>query len=146
MKALIARVHYAKVLVDNHTVGAIDFGLLVYLGIGLDDNACMAQKMMQKIVHYRIFEDDAGKMSQSLLQQSTKNMLIVPQFTLMADTNKGRRPDFSNAMAPNKANALFLQALDFAKSMDVIVQSGQFGADMQVICQNDGPSNFILQV
>ena len=150
MRALIQRVSSASVEVDRHCVGAIEHGLLAYIGLGHDDNLQTAQRMIDKILTYRIFENDddpakVGKLDKNV-QQVGGGLLLVSQFTLMAKTDKGRRPDFGDAMVPETAQALFTQLVDYAKTQHSIVATGQFGADMQVESINDGPLNFLLEV
>ena len=150
MRALIQRVKYASVSVDGQEVGAIDEGILAYIGLGHDDNLQSAQRMIDKILTYRIFDNDDdpakyGKLDKNI-QQVGGGLLLVSQFTLMAKTDKGRRPDFGGAMAPDRAQALFAQLVDYAKTQYLTVATGQFGADMQVLSVNDGPLNFLLEV
>ena len=150
MKALIQRVKHASVSVDGQEVGAIDEGILAYIGLGHDDNLQNAQRMVDKILTYRIFENDDdpakyGKLDKNV-QQVGGGLLLVSQFTLMAKTDKGRRPDFGGAMAPDAAQVLFAQFIDYAKTQHPTVATGQFGADMQVLSVNDGPLNFLLEV
>lgn len=150
MKALLQRVAFAQVRVDDAVVGEIQRGLLVYIGVGKDDDAACAKKMVDKILAYRVFEntndqDKQGKMDKSLTDIGGE-LLLVSQFTLMARTDKGRRPDFGEAMAPVAAKALFEELVAYAKSRHAIVQTGVFGADMQVLSANDGPVNFVLRV
>ena len=150
MKALIQRVKHANVNVDGQEIGAIDNGVLAYIGLGHDDNLQSAQRMVDKILTYRIFENDDdpdkyGKLDKNV-QQVGGGLLLVSQFTLMAKTDKGRRPDFGGAMAPDAAQALFVQLIDYAKTQHPTVATGQFGADMQVLSINDGPLNFLLEV
>ena len=150
MKALIQRVKHASVSVDGQEVGTIDGGVLAYIGLGHDDNLQSAQRMVDKILSYRIFENDDdpakyGKLDKNV-QQVGGELLLVSQFTLMAKTDKGRRPDFGGAMALDAAQALFAQLVDYAKMQHPTVATGQFGADMQVSSLNDGPLNFLLEV
>ena len=150
MKALIQRVKHASVSVDGQEVGAIDNGVLAYIGLGHDDNLQIAQRMVDKILTYRLFENDDdpakyGKLDKNV-QQMGGGLLLVSQFTLMAKTDKGRRPDFGGAMAPDAAQSLFAQLVDYAKTQHPTVATGQFGADMQVLSINDGPLNFLLEV
>lgn len=150
MKALIQRVRRASVTVDDHCVGTIKNGVLAYIGLGHDDTLQTAQRMVDKILTYRIFENDedpakVGKLDKNV-QQVDGGLLLVSQFTLMASTDKGRRPDFGGAMAPEAAQALFAQLIEYAKTQHPIVATGQFGADMQVESVNDGPLNFLLEV
>lgn len=150
MRALIQRVHHASVTVDEHCVGAIEQGVLAYIGLGPDDTLQSAKRMIDKILTYRIFENEddpikAGKLDKNV-QQVAGGLLLVSQFTLMAKTDKGRRPDFGGAMAPDAAKVLFEQLISYAKSQHADVAAGQFGADMQVTSTNDGPLNFLLEV
>ena len=150
MRALIQRVKYASVTVDDCCVGAIEHGVLAYIGLGHDDNLQSAQRMVDKILTYRFFENDDdpakyGKLDKNV-QQVGGGLLLVSQFTLMAKTDKGRRPDFGGAMAPDAAQVLFAQLVDYAKTQHPTVATGQFGADMQVLSINDGPLNFLLEV
>lgn len=150
MKALIQRVTQAKVIVDEQEVGAIERGILAYIGLAPDDNLQAAKRMIDKILTYRIFEnyndpDKAGKLDQNV-QQVGCGLLLVSQFTLMAKTDKGRRPDFGAAMHPAAAEKLFAQLVAYAKTQHADIATGQFGANMQVASINDGPLNFILEV
>lgn len=150
MKALIQRVSTANVEVDNNCVGSIEYGILAYIGLGHDDNLQSTRRMIDKILTYRIFENDSdpakrGKLDQNV-QQIGGGLLLIPQFTLMAKTDKGRRPDFGGAMAPDSAQALFADMIVYAKSQYPKIASGQFGADMQVTSINDGPLNFLLEI
>ncbi len=150
MKALIQRVRSASVVVDESCIGAIEDGLLAYIGLGHDDTLQTAQRMIDKILTYRIFENDddpakRGKLDKNV-QQIGGGLLLVSQFTLMAKTDKGRRPDFGDAMPPEAAQALFEQLIDYAKTQHPTIATGQFGANMQVKSVNDGPLNFLLEV
>ena len=150
MRALIQRVKYASVSVDGQEVGAIEQGVLAYIGLGHDDNLPSAQRLVDKILTYRLFKNDDhpvkyGKLDKNV-QQVGGGLLLVSQFTLMAKTDKGRRPDFGSAMTPDMAQALFAQLVDYAKTQYLTVAMGQFGADMQVMSVNDGPLNFLLEV
>ena len=150
MKALIQRVKQASVSVDDQNIGAIGQGVLAYIGLGHTDGLQTAQRMIDKILTYRIFEnhDDPAKVGKldKNVQQVGGGLLLVSQFTLMAKTDKGRRPDFGGAMAPDAAQALFEQMIEYAKTQHNNVATGQFGADMQVASVNDGPLNFLLEV
>lgn len=150
MKAVLQRVKFAKVAVNQaphpqQIVGEIVHGVLVYLGLGHDDTLAMGQKMIDKILTYRIFENELGKMDKNV-QQVNGGLLLVSQFTLLANTQSGRRPDFKPAMAPDTAKALFAQIVAYAKTQYAAVQTGEFGADMQVSSCNDGPINFIFEL
>ena len=150
MKALIQRVNRASVSVDGSCIGSIEQGILAYIGLGHDDTFQNAQRMIDKILTYRIFENESdpakyGKLDLNV-QQVAGGLLLVPQFTLMAKTDKGRRPDFGPAMAPDAAQALFEQLVAYAKTQYPNIAAGQFGANMQVESINDGPLNFLLEV
>ena len=149
MKALIQRVSSASVKVDGHSVGAIENGILAYIGLGKDDDQQSMQRMIDKILTYRIFENTQdpnklGKLDQNL-QQVNGGLLLVSQFTLMARTDKGRRPDFGRARAPDIAQALFAQMIAYAKTQHPLVATGEFGASMKVASVNEGPLNFLLE-
>jgi D-tyrosyl-tRNA(Tyr) deacylase len=138
MRALIQRVTEAQIMIEDALVGAINQGLLVLLGIGANDSDVQAQLLADKIANLRIFSDEAGKFNRSLLDVGG-SALVVSQFTLYADTRKGRRPSFVHAAAPEIAAPLvevFCQAL---REMGVEVATGMFGAMMQVHLVNDGP-------
>ena len=145
MIGLIQRVSQARVDVDTQTVARIDRGILALVGIEKQDDSETAERLIQKIVHYRIFPDDNGKMNQSL-HHIAGELLLVPQFTLLADTRKGARPSFSPAATPETSQRLFLQLVELALENHGCVQAGIFGATMQVTLTNDGPVTFWLQV
>jgi D-tyrosyl-tRNA(Tyr) deacylase len=145
MFALIQRVARAHVEVQGRTVGAIDRGILALIGMEATDSAQTAARLLEKVLTYRIFPDDAGKMNLRL-QQIGGGLLLVPQFTLAADTRKGTRPSFSTAAPPETALALFEGLLAAARASHAAVQSGVFGADMQVHLVNDGPVTFNLHI
>ena len=145
MKALIQRVLTAHVTVDGQIIVQIQTGVLGYIGIGRDDDFDKACRLIDKIITYRIFEDDNGKMGKSV-SDVEGGLLLVSQFTLMAQTNKGRRPDFAPAMPPDEARVLFDKMVVYAKSVYPNVATGQFGANMTVMAVNDGPINFLLEV
>ena len=142
---LIQRVSSASVSVENTVVGTIDQGLLLLLGIEKTDLEAAADKLLQKILNYRVFADSEGKMSLSL-RDIGGELLVVSQFTLAADTNKGLRPSFSAAASPEQAEALYDYFLtQAATALNTQIQSGRFGADMQVMLHNDGPVTFMLR-
>lgn len=145
MKALIQRVSAASVIVDGQTVGEIEQGILAYIGLGPEDSFETAKKMVDKILTYRIFDNEAGKLDKNV-QQVEGGLLLVSQFTLMAKTDKGRRPDFGGAMAPAQASELFEEMVAYAQQQYKKVATGEFGANMLVKADNDGPLNFILEV
>jgi|TARA_R110001583_G_scaffold78766_1_gene213313 D-tyrosyl-tRNA(Tyr) deacylase len=145
MIALIQRVKRASVSVDNTIVGKIDQGLLVLLGIEREDNIEKMVKLATKVINYRVFSDEDGKMNLNMTQVGGQ-LLVVSQFTLAADTGKGLRPSFSCAATPEQADRLYLAFVEYCRQQGVMTQTGQFGADMQVELVNDGPVTFNLQV
>ena len=144
MIALIQRVSSAKVEVDGEIVGQIGKGLLVLLGVEKDDDRQKADKLAEKVLNYRVFSDADDKMNLNV-QQVAGEVLVVSQFTLVADTQKGLRPSFSKGATPSLANELYE---DFAQKCGekVKVECGRFAADMQVSLTNNGPVTFWLQV
>lgn len=144
MIGLLQRVTAAEVRVDGKVVGQIGPGLLVLVGVQPADTADLGQQLLTKILKYRVFEDEAGKMNLSL-QQIAGGLLLVPQFTLAADTRHGLRPGFSTAAAPELGRRLFEELLLAAQAQHTQVQSGQFGANMQVSLTNSGPATFWLE-
>lgn len=145
MIALIQRVREASVKVEGETCGEIKQGLLVLLGVEQDDTQEKMQKLAKKVMQYRIFSDENGKMNLNL-QQVAGELLVVSQFTLAANTKKGLRPSFSGAATPEQAEELYNDFVAFCKSEGVDTQTGRFAADMQVSLVNDGPVTFNLQV
>lgn len=145
MKALLQRVSQASVTIDDAEVARIANGLLVLIGIEPNDTQQSAEKMLHKLLNYRVFADEQGRMNKSLIDIQG-GLLLVSQFTLAADTRSGLRPGFSTAAAPAQAEALFNQLVSMAQKSHVNVQTGQFGADMQVQLTNDGPVTFMLEV
>lgn len=143
MRALIQRVKHAKVEVDQQVVGQVEHGLLVFVGLGKNDTLQTSEKLLKKILAYRVFSDETGRMNLNV-QQVCGGVLLVSQFTLMADSKKGLRPDFGPAMPPDDAKQLFAELVELAKSMYDKVKTGEFGADMQVSLVNDGPVTFML--
>jgi D-tyrosyl-tRNA(Tyr) deacylase len=142
---LIQRVSSASASIDNTVVGTIDQGLLLLLGIEKTDLEAAADKLLQKILNYRVFADSEGKMNLSL-RDIGGELLVVSQFTLAADTNKGLRPSFSAAASPEQAEELYDYFLtQAATALNTQIQSGRFGADMQVMLHNDGPVTFMLR-
>ena len=144
MIALIQRVKHASVSVNNQIIGEIDQGLLVLLGIEQGDNEQKAIRLREKVLGYRIFSDDDGKMNLNV-QQINGKLLVVSQFTLAADTQKGMRPSFTKGASPDMANELY-QFFVQQCQQHIETQTGQFAADMQVALINDGPVTFWLQV
>ena len=144
MRALIQRVSHSSVVVDAETIAEIGSGLLVLLGVERDDDCARADRMIDKLLAYRIFADDAGKMNLSV-SDCHGGVLLVSQFTLAADTNKGLRPSFSNAADPVLARQLYQYTCEHLASRCSSFASGEFGADMKVSLVNDGPVTFMLQ-
>lgn len=144
MKGLLQRVRSARVDVAGETIGAIDHGLLVLVGVEPQDNRVSADKLLHKLLNYRVFSDADGKMNLSLSDVGG-GLLLVSQFTLAADTRSGMRPSFSKAAPPALGAELFDYLLEKAKTSHAMVASGQFGADMQVHLINDGPVTFLLE-
>ncbi len=145
MKAVIQRVSFAKVEVKGLLIGKIEQGILVYLGLGHDDTLQTGKKMLDKILTYRIFENEDGKLDKNV-SEVAGGVLLVSQFTLLANTQNGRRPDFKPAMSPQLAKPLFDEIVNYAKSQYPKIATGEFGADMLVTSANDGPINFILSL
>jgi D-tyrosyl-tRNA(Tyr) deacylase len=144
MIALIQRVTTASVTVDGQVRGEIGAGLLALIGIERGDGEAQRTRLLERLLDYRVFADAAGRMNLSL-RDTGGGLLLVPQFTLAADTSTGTRPGFSTAASPEQANALFTQLLAAARAAHPIVASGEFGAHMQVSLTNDGPVTFWLQ-
>ncbi len=147
MIALIQRVTTAWVDVDSRRIAEIGPGLLALIGVEKTDTRTNADKLLHRLLHYRVFADAQGKMNHSLLDTEGQ-LLLVPQFTLVADTRKGNRPSFSSGADPQTGRQLFDHLINQARQRlpdSKRVQSGQFGADMQVGLVNDGPVTFWLQ-
>ncbi|MEE5096012.1 D-aminoacyl-tRNA deacylase [Pseudomonas alliivorans] len=144
MKALLQRVQGARVEVGGEVVGAIDQGILVLVGMEPQDTRASADKLLHKLLNYRVFSDADGKMNLSL-RDVGGGLLLVSQFTLAADTKSGMRPSFSKAAPPALGAALYDYLLDQARIAHSTVAAGQFGADMQVHLVNDGPVTFLLE-
>lgn len=145
MIGLLQRVGEAKVVVDGHCVAAIGRGLLVLVGVEAQDVEATGERLLERILAYRVFPDPAGRMNRSV-RDIGGALLLVPQFTLAADTTRGNRPGFSTAAPPERARALFEALLARARVLHGEVASGVFGADMQVSLTNDGPVTFNLRV
>jgi D-tyrosyl-tRNA(Tyr) deacylase len=143
MRALLQRVTRASVTVDERVVGEIEQGLLILLGVGHNDGDSQVKTLSDKIAHLRIFEDDEGKMNRSLLDIGGQ-ALVVSQFTLYADTRRGRRPGFTDAAPPAIAERLVERFKDALASYGITVAGGIFGAYMQVELVNDGPVTILL--
>jgi D-tyrosyl-tRNA(Tyr) deacylase len=145
MKAVIQRVTAGNVSIDGNSIASIEKGLVILVGIGHTDGSPQVQAMAEKIANLRIFEDDAGKMNRSLLEAGG-SALVVSQFTLYADTRKGRRPAFTNAAAPEIACRLVDEFARALGEIGVPTCSGEFGAHMIVQIVNDGPVTIVLEI
>jgi len=144
MKILVQRVSKATISVNNEIISSIEKGILAFVGISGEDDNSIIPWLANKLVHLRIFPDDHGKMNQSVIDIAG-SILLVSQFTLCAETSKGRRPDFFKAADPNKANKLFFDLCEEIKQSRVEVKTGVFGANMQVHLINDGPVTLMLE-
>ncbi|HZN24279.1 MAG TPA: D-aminoacyl-tRNA deacylase [Burkholderiales bacterium] len=145
MIGLLQRVTRADVNVAGQCVGAIENGLLVLIGVEQGDSEREADRLLERLLGYRVFTDAAGKMNLSV-QDIAGGLLLVPQFTLAADTNKGMRPSFSSAAEPEEGGRLFDYLVQQARAKHSPVETGRFGADMKVSLTNDGPVTFWLRV
>jgi D-tyrosyl-tRNA(Tyr) deacylase len=142
--ALLQRVRTARVEIEGDSIASIGHGLLALIGVRASDDEAAAARLLERILHYRVFADDAGKMNLSL-QQIRGDLLLVPQFTLAADTRHGRRPGFSSAAGAEQGKRLFTLLVTLASRSHSPVASGVFGADMQVSLTNDGPVTLWLE-
>ncbi len=145
MIGLIQRVSHAHVEVNENRIAQINKGILSLIAIQKNDSPSHAEKLLNRILGYRIFPDNNGKMNMSL-KDIQGGLLLVPQFTLAADTHKGTRPGFSSAATPGNAEDLFGHMLNYARQVYSNVEQGIFGADMKVSLTNDGPVTFWLEV
>lgn len=144
MRALIQRVTHAKVEVDGQCIGEIDQGLLVFIGVEKNDRTEDADRLLKKVLAYRVFSDSEDKMNLSVTDVNG-GLLLVSQFTLAANTQKGLRPSFSSAAPPQEGEALYNYFVDQAREQHTKVATGRFGADMKVQLLNDGPVTFLLE-
>jgi D-tyrosyl-tRNA(Tyr) deacylase len=144
MRLLVQRVNQASVHVDAELIGSIRTGLLVFMGVSALDTAADADYLAHKVVNLRLFSDSQGRMHQSV-QEVEGQILLVSQFTLLADCAKGNRPSFTKAASPEKAEELYVYFRAKVESMGLSVQTGVFGADMQVALENDGPVTLVLE-
>ena len=138
MRALLQRVSRAEVRVADEVVGSISTGLVVLLGVGPDDDEVTADRLARRVTELRIFDDDAGQTNRSLMDVAGE-VLVVSQFTLYADTSRGRRPGFTGAAPPERAQRLYERFAAALRDLDVVVATGRFGAAMEVELVNDGP-------
>ena len=145
MIVLLQRVLEASVAINNETITAINHGILMFVAIQKHDDQYSIARMCERVLNYRIFADDKDKMNNNILDIAGE-ILVVPQFTLAADTRKGTRPSFSQAATPELSRELFDYFLNTLKSKYARVKSGEFGANMQVHLINDGPVTFWLQI
>jgi len=143
MIALIQRVTEARVVVGGEVVGAIGRGLLAFVAVEPGDTEARAERLLERVLGYRVFPDTEGRMNLGLTDVGG-GLLLVPQFTLAADTRKGMRPSFSSAAAPQDGRLMFDHLVDQARAAHPEVATGRFGADMQVALVNDGPVTFWL--
>lgn len=143
MIVLLQRVLEAKVDVSGQCIATIGQGILALIGVQSDDNDDTARHFISRIINYRLFADDQGKMNLSLVNIDG-GLLLVPQFTLAANTSKGRRPSFASAAQPALGKSVFQSMVDFARNSYAPVESGHFGTEMAVHLINDGPVTFIL--
>ncbi|MDP2861220.1 MAG: D-aminoacyl-tRNA deacylase [Desulfobacterales bacterium] len=144
MRAVVQRVKESSVTVGGDIIGKIGAGLLVFLGVSKEDTINDVDYLADKILNLRIFEDEHGKMNRSLLE-ARGEMLVVSQFTLLGDCRKGRRPSFTDAAEPDKANELYEQFVEKAGSSGIRVKTGRFRAMMDVQLINNGPVTFIVE-
>lgn len=144
MRAVVQRVSSSKVTVDERITGEISKGLLVLLGVTHEDTSKDVDYMIDKVLNLRIFEDENEKMNLSLKDVGGE-LLVVSQFTLYGDCRKGKRPSFSNAARPDLATVLYEEFIEKAKSQDVVIKTGEFGAHMMVDLTNDGPVTILLE-
>ncbi|MGB4945735.1 MAG: D-aminoacyl-tRNA deacylase [Candidatus Competibacter denitrificans] len=144
MIGLLQRVSAARVEVDSEIVGAIGAGLLVLVGVERGDSEAQADRLLERLLGYRVFADADGKMNRSV-RDIGGGLLLVPQFTLAADTRKGTRPSFTPAASPADGERLFNYLVEQARQHPTPVATGRFGADMQVSLTNDGPVTFLLR-
>ena len=143
MKFVIQRVRYASVTVEGNIFGKIGKGFMVLIGVSDTDNEAIADKMVQKLINLRIFEDENGKTNLAL-KEVNGELLLISQFTLYADCRKGNRPSFVKAGSPDKANTLYQYIISKCREEIAVVQEGEFGADMKVELLNDGPFTIVL--
>ena len=144
MRIVLQRVKQAQVQVEAEVVGRIGAGLLLLVGVGKADAAAAVEFLAAKVLNLRIFEDEQGKMNRSILEVGGQ-LLAVSQFTLYGDTRKGRRPGFDAAALPQQAQPLFDQFVEKLRQSGLVVETGRFGAHMEVSLINDGPVTFILE-
>ena len=145
MKALLQRVDRAAVHVEGQEVGRIGIGLLVFLGCAKGDGESEAERLAARVARYRVFPDDEGKTNLNV-REARGSVLVVPQFTLAADTRKGNRPSFSSTLPPEQAQGLVEIFVRVLRELDLVVAEGVFGAEMLVELTNHGPATYLLEV
>ena len=145
MRAVLQRVTSGSVTVDNEIVAQIGLGYVILLGIGPEDTPTIARELAEKTAYLRVFEDEAGKMNRSLLDENGE-AIVVSQFTLYADTSRGRRPSFINAAKPELAEPLVEVFISRLREFGIATQQGVFGAHMVVDIRNDGPVTILLEL
>ncbi|AYA98572.1 D-aminoacyl-tRNA deacylase [Lachnoanaerobaculum umeaense] len=145
MKLVIQRVNYANVKIDGEEVGKIKKGLLVLVGVAAEDDEKIVEKYFNKLIKLRIFEDENGKTNLSLKDVGGE-LLLVSQFTLLANCKEGNRPSFIGAGSPDEAKRLYEYMVELGKKSDIHTESGVFGADMKVSLENDGPFTIVLEL
>lgn len=143
MRLVIQRVKHASCTIENQVVGKCDNGYMILVGIGLDDNKEVVEKLANKVAKLRIFSDENDKMNLSI-NDVKGNILSISQFTLYADASKGNRPSFTNAMSGEQAKELYLYFNEVLRKLNIHVEEGEFGADMKIDLLNDGPVTIIL--
>lgn len=144
MKILIQRVSSAEVSVSDEIIGKIEDGIVAFIAIEPEDDEAIVKKMIDRLLNYRVFSDPQGRMNHSLLDIKGE-LLLISQFTLAADTSRGRRASFTTAAPPKLAENLYNLAIDYAKESSLTIATGRFGADMKVSLTNDGPVTFLLE-
>lgn len=144
MIGFLQRVRRAEVRVDEQIIGEIGAGLMVLVGVRVSDDRSSSERLIERLLAYRVFPDDAGRMNLSLAETGG-GLMLVPQFTLVAETDRGNRPGFSRAAPPDRARELYEHAAATARARHQPVAEGRFGAEMQVALVNDGPVSFWLE-
>ena len=145
MKLVIQRVNSANVVIDGNEVGKIGKGLLVFVGVAADDNEKIVEKYFNKLIKLRVFEDENGKTNLSIVDVGG-SLLLVSQFTLLANCKDGNRPSFIGAGSPDEAKRLYEYMVDLGKESNINTECGVFGADMKVTLENDGPFTIVLEL
>lgn len=145
MIAILQRVNHARINVDGRCIASMDRGVLAFIAYERGDTPQKSARMLERISNYRIFSDEAGKINLNV-GDAGGNMMLVPQFTLAANTDRGNRPSFDTAMPPADAAVMFAELLEMARAKNPDVQCGMFGADMKILLENDGPVTFSLYV